>query len=220
MKGSGGNEEHVSLPHRPRLLIDHRASGTRSEEEDLVCCRVRFLADFLARKEIHGHELRLFPGIENPSEEFGPITQGIDYGWPYCYYDPRNHRKVQTPEYGGDGNKTGRCDKVQPAVAAYPGHWAPMALAFSRGSALGAAYAEGAFIAFHGSWNRAPLPQAGYRVVFQPFHDGKPVGEARTVAQGAESDTSLRAAGVALGGDGALYISADQNGRVWRVVRK
>jgi len=159
-------------------------------------------------------------GAENPGEELSLVTKGGDYGWPYCYFSRELGRKVLAPEYGGDGNKTGRCDKVQPAVAAYPGHWAPMALAFSRGSALGAAYAEGAFIAFHGSWNRAPLPQAGYRVVFQPFHDGKPVGEARTVAQGAESDTSLRAAGVALGGDGALYISADQNGRVWRVVRK
>jgi glucose/arabinose dehydrogenase len=95
-----------------------------------------------------------------------------------------------------------------------------MAIAFSRGDRLGAEYADGAFIAFHGSWNRAPLPQAGYRVVFQPFRGGKPVGEARTVAIGAEDETWLRAAGVAVGPDGALYISADKNGRVWKVVRK
>jgi len=157
---------------------------------------------------------------ENPGEELSLVTKGGDYGWPFCYFSREVGRKVLAPEYGGDGRKAGRCEKVQPAVAAYPGHWAPMALAFSRGSALGAEYADGAFIAFHGSWNRAPLPQAGYRVGFQPFQGGKPVGEARNVAQGAESETSLRAAGVAIGPDGALYISADQNGQVWRVVRK
>jgi glucose/arabinose dehydrogenase len=109
---------------------------------------------------------------------------------------------------------------VQPAATTYPGHWAPMAIAFVRDDKLGADYAEGAFIAFHGSWNRAPLPQAGYRVVFQPFRNGQPSGEPRTVATSAEGDTALRAAGVAIGPDGALYISADRNGRIWKVTRR
>lgn len=159
-------------------------------------------------------------GAENPGEELSLVTKGSDFGWPYCYYSRELGRKVLAPEYGGDGKKVDRCETVQPAVAVYPGHWAPMAIAFTRGAALGIEYAEGAFIAFHGSWNRAPLPQAGYRVVFQPFRDGKPVGEARTVATGAEGETSLRAAGVAVGPDGALYISADRNGRIWKVTKR
>jgi glucose/arabinose dehydrogenase len=64
------------------------------------------------------------------------------------------------------------------------------------------------------------LPQAGYRVVFQPFRDGRPAGEPRTVATGVEGETSLRAAGVAMGPDGALYVSADKNGRIWKVTRR
>jgi glucose/arabinose dehydrogenase len=159
-------------------------------------------------------------GAENPGEELSLVTKGSDFGWPYCYFSRELGTKVLAPEYGGDGKKIGRCEGVQPAAATYPGHWAPMAIAFARGDALGDEYAEGAFIAFHGSWNRAPLPQAGYRVVFQPFRGGKPAGEARTVATGAEGETSLRAAGVALGPDGALYISADRNGRIWRVTRR
>jgi glucose/arabinose dehydrogenase len=157
---------------------------------------------------------------ENPGEELLLVTQGSDFGWPYCYFSRELGKKVLAPEYGGDGKKVERCAQVGAAATTYPGHWAPMALAFSEGDALGAEYAEGVFIAFHGSWNREPLPQAGYRVVFQPFRDGRPAGDARTVATGAEGETSLRAAGVAMGPDGALYISADRNGRIWKVTRR
>jgi glucose/arabinose dehydrogenase len=157
---------------------------------------------------------------ENPGEELLRVTAGSDFGWPYCYFSRELERKVLAPEYGGDGKQAERCAQVGAAAATYPGHWAPMALAFSAGSALGADYAEGVFIAFHGSWNREPLPQAGYRVVFQPFREGRPDGAFRTVATGAEGETSLRAAGVAIGPDGALYISADRNGRIWKVTRR
>ena len=159
-------------------------------------------------------------GAENPGEELSLVTKGSDFGWPYCYFSRELGRKVLAPEYGGDGKQVGRCESVKPAATTFPGHWAPMAIAFVRDDKLGADYAEGAFIAFHGSWNRAPLPQAGYRVVFQPFRNGQPSGEPRTVATSAEGDTALRAAGVALGPDGALYISADQNGRIWKVTRR
>ncbi len=156
---------------------------------------------------------------EKPAEEFGPIAEGADYGWPYCYYDPIAKRKVQAPEYGGDGIQVGDCGaKTQPAIG-FPGHWAPLALAFNTGDALGPTYRGGAFLAFHGSWNRAPLPQAGYRVVYIPFANGRPSGEYSTVATDAESPTGLRAAGVAVGPDGALYVTSDQAGKVWRITR-
>ena len=153
---------------------------------------------------------------ELPAEEFGPVVQGADYGWPYCYYDGLQKKKVQAPEYGGDGKKLGECaGKTQPGVA-FPGHWAPMSVAFYTGTAFPAEYHGGAFIAFHGSWNRAPLPQAGFRVVFQPFRDGRPTGEFTTLMQG-KPGTTIRPSGVAVGPDGALYVAADQQGKIWRV---
>jgi glucose/arabinose dehydrogenase len=81
------------------------------------------------------------------------------------------------------------------------------------------------FIAFHGSWNRAPLPQSGYHVVFVPFADGAPTGDWSVFADGfkgaevlADSDDAeFRAMGLAQGPDGALYIADSVQGRIWRV---
>jgi glucose/arabinose dehydrogenase len=155
---------------------------------------------------------------EKPSEEFGLIPRGADYGWPYCYHDPIAKKKVQAPEYGGDGVKQGDCGQRTQPLIAFPGHWAPLALTFYTGNAFGDQYRGGAFLAFHGSWNRAPLPQAGYRVVFIPFKGGKPTGEYTTFATGTESATSVRPSGVAVAPDGsALYIAADAQGKIWRV---
>jgi glucose/arabinose dehydrogenase len=159
-------------------------------------------------------------GAENPSEEFGPIPEGADYGWPYCYHDPRNKRKVQTPEYGGDGTRVGDCNrKHQPAVA-FPAHWAPNASLFYTGTLFPARYRNGAFIAFHGSWNRGPSPsdQQGYRVVFVPFRNGRATGTWEDFALPTGAASSIRPTGLAMGPDGALYISADREGKVWRVV--
>lgn len=156
---------------------------------------------------------------EKPAEEFGLIAKGADFGWPYCYYDGALKAKVLAPEYGGDGKMIGECaSKTQPAIA-FPAHWAPMQLAFNPHADLGAAYQNGAFLAFHGSWNRAPLPQEGFRVVFMPFKDNKPTGAYSTFAVGSTGKTSLRPSGVAVGPDGALYIASDQSGKVWRITR-
>ena len=155
----------------------------------------------------------------NPAELFSQVRQGQNYGWPYCYFSNQYGRMVTAPEYGGDGKRDDRCGGVSRPVIAFPGHWAPMAIAFYTDSTFGADYRGGAFIAWHGSWNRAPLPQEGYRVVFVPFADGRPVGTYRTFAVGRSGPTAIRAAGVAVGSDGSLYISADQNGKIWKVVR-
>jgi glucose/arabinose dehydrogenase len=155
---------------------------------------------------------------EKPAEEFGVFAKGADYGWPYCYYDPITKKKVQGPEYGGDGVKQGECaTKTQPVIG-FPGHWAPLALNFVPAkNAFGPEYASGAFLAFHGSWNRAPLPQAGFRVVFIPFRNGKAVGTYTTFADGTPSQ--IKISGVAMAPDGsALFIASDQVGKIWRVV--
>jgi mono/diheme cytochrome c family protein len=91
------------------------------------------------------------------------------------------------------------------------------------GNQFPAAYRGGAFIAFHGSWNRAPFPQGGYNVVFQPFADGKPTGKYVVFADGfagaveEPGQAAHRPSGLAVGPDGPLYISDDAHGRIWRV---
>lgn len=163
-------------------------------------------------------------GTELPSEELMLVRQGGDYGWPYCYYDPFQKKLVLAPEYGGDGGKAvGVCSQKIGPVAAFPAHWAPNALTIYNGKAFPPGYRGGAFIAFHGSWNRAPAPQEGFNVVFQPLKDGRTSGAWQVFADGfagpnkARGGATFRPTGVAVGPDGALYISDDTKGRIWRV---
>jgi glucose/arabinose dehydrogenase len=161
---------------------------------------------------------------EKPSEELLRVNAGDDFGWPYCYHDLERGHLVLAPEYGGDGTQVGRCaQKKEPAVA-FPGHWAPDGLTFYTGTQFPERYRGGAFIAFHGSWNRAPLPQAGYRIVFVPFKAGQPSGGYETFADGFWHENGAgpqhRPVGVAVGPDGSLYITDDAAGRIWRVMYK
>ena len=107
----------------------------------------------------------------------------------------------------------------------FPGHLAPNALLFYTGNQFPDKYKNGAFIAFHGSWNRAPLPQAGYMVAFVPFKNGKPLGEWEVFADGfsgKEVVTSTRGAahrpcGLAQGPDGSLYVTDDSKGTIYKI---
>ena len=152
---------------------------------------------------------------ELPAEEMLRLSEGADAGWPYCHYDGQRNEKVLAPEYGGDGREVGRCADALDPVVAFPAHWAPNALFFYTGRQFPARYRGGAFVAFHGSWNRGPLPQQGYRVAFVPFDGGAPAGEYETFADGfagaepigGPGDAELRPMGLALGPDGALYLS-------------
>lgn len=208
----------------------HYASGIRNAVAITWNTRARALYVVqMGRDQLYDNWPKLFTAeqsAELPAEEFFLVHQGGNYGWPYCYYDELQHRKVLAPEYGGDGKKTGDCAQYGQPILAFPGHWAPEALMFYTGVAFPARYRGGAFIAFHGSWNRAPLPQAGYQVVFVPFRGERPAGGYEIFAGGlaganplvSPDDAHFRANGVAEGPQGALYISDSQHGRIWRVV--
>lgn len=162
-------------------------------------------------------------GADEPAEELVQLEKGADFGWPYCYFDLTLNKLVLAPEYGGDGKKAGLCAEKKRPLAAFPAHWAPNDLTIYNADQFPAPYRAGAFIAFHGSWNRAPLPQGGYNVVFQPLADGKPSGKFVVFADGfagaieEPGQAAHRPSGLAIGPDGALYISDDQRGRIWRV---
>jgi mono/diheme cytochrome c family protein len=163
-------------------------------------------------------------GADEPAEELMQLERGADYGWPYCYYSLTAQRLVLAPEYGGDsGRAVGACADKREPIAVFPAHWAPNDLALYDGQQFPAAYHGGAFIAFHGSWNRAPFPQGGYNVVFQPLAEGQASAPFIIFADGfagavkEPGQAAYRPSGLAVGADGALYISDDQRGRIWRV---
>jgi glucose/arabinose dehydrogenase len=162
---------------------------------------------------------------ENPAEELLQVNQGDDFGWPYCYYAVEEHHLVLAPEYGGDGRKTAECAQKKEPVAVFPAHWAPNGLMFYTGSMFPAKYKNGAFIAFHGSWNRAPEDQAGYNVVFQPLNGEKSAGMYEIFAEGFAMNRSGRGGqgihrptGLAQGADGSLFVADDAGGRIYKIV--
>jgi glucose/arabinose dehydrogenase len=171
-----------------------------------------------------------FQGEDNntrPAEPMYRLEEGGNYGWPYCYEDLKAKALILNPEYGGDGTTVGRCSEFKRAIATFPPHWAPVAVTFYSGTQFPQKYRGGAFIAFHGSWNRPP-EQQGYNVTFQPFVNGRPSGEFEVFASGFTGAATVRNAqqatyrpdGVMQGPDGSLYISESNKGRLWRVFFK
>ncbi len=162
---------------------------------------------------------------ELPAEEMHILSENGNYGWPFTYYDHYQNKRILAPEYGGDGTKGVESNLYEEPIASFPGHWAPNDMMFYTGEQFPARFRDGAFIVFHGSWNRAPLPQEGYKVVFVPFDGAVPGRDWEVFADGfkgadvleAPGDAVHRPTGIAQGPDGELYISSTVSGRVWRV---
>jgi glucose/arabinose dehydrogenase len=181
----------------------------------------------------HGRDQlsQLFPDLyseemnaELPAEAMYALTKGVDCGWPYVYYDHLQKKKMLAPEYGGNGKITAGENVLDPLMA-FPGHLAPNALLFHSGKSFPEKYKNGAFIAFHGSWNRAPEEQKGYFVAFVPFINGNPSGNWEIFADNfagkslihSPGEAERRPCGLAEGPDGALYVSDDVKGTIYRI---
>ena len=130
------------------------------------------------------------------------VKEGGFYGWPYSYYGQHIDQRVQ-PQ---------RPDLV--ATALVPDY----ALGPHTGS-LGLAFADGgAYVGQHGSWNRRP--RSGYKVIFIPFANGRPSGDAQDVLTGfvdEEGNARGRPVGVTVDAKGALLVADDVGNAVWRV---
>ncbi len=163
---------------------------------------------------------------ELPAEEFHRVAEGDHLGWPYTYWDQIRGERMTSPEYGGDGETVAGDDDYKAPIYGFPGHWAPLDLKFYYDGQFPEAYHGGAFVVFRGSWNRAPFPQGGYNVVFTPMSAGDITGEPVEFAIGfagthdlaSPRDAVYRPVGLAVGDDGALYVSDNSKGRIWKIV--
>jgi glucose/arabinose dehydrogenase len=144
------------------------------------------------------------------------VPFGVTYGWPWIYWKETIDDRVKDPL---PDLMLGYVRKPEYALGA---HTAALGLVFSRpGTLMGERYAHGAFVARHGSWNRKPL--SGYDVIFVPFDSrgnvtkGQPVPVLTGfVSEGREARG--RPTWLAWAKDGALLVSDDVGGVIWRVV--
>jgi glucose/arabinose dehydrogenase len=182
------------------------------------------------RDELYDDWPQIYPNIIDeaslPAEEMFLVSQGADYGWPYCYYDPVLG-KVLAPEYGGDGEMAGTCGSAGQPSTIFPAHWAPNGLKFHDDGMFPTQFDDGAFVAFHGSHHPAAqlgeLP--GYEVYYVDFDGGAPTqdglvkfawgfaGPGRPLPEAAVH----RPMAFASAPDGSLYLDDDQGGRIWRI---
>lgn len=218
-----------SAPGQEQLDAEHFATGLRH----CVAMEWNPVAKGLFALS-HGRDQlgSLFPdrfteqqNAELPSEEFHRLEAGSNAGWPYAYWDPARKQRMLAPEYGGNGRVVAR-ENYQEPLYGFPAHWAPNDLLFYTAQQFPDRYRNGAFVAFHGSWNRAPKPQEGYHVAFLPMNaEGRPTGPHERFADGFAGvdtientrDARYRPCGLAQGPDGALYVIESNQGKIWKI---
>ncbi|MDX2235379.1 MAG: sorbosone dehydrogenase family protein [Hyphomonadaceae bacterium] len=153
-------------------------------------------------------------GDNTPPDYMTSVRDGGFYGWPWSYWGQNVDARVQPPNP----------EMVAKAIApdyALGAHTASLGLHFYTGDALPAAYKGGAFVGQRGSWNRS-VP-SGYKVVFVPFANGAPAGDAQDVLTGflnAKGEAQGRPVGVATDRTGALLVADDAGDMIWRVAAR
>lgn len=149
-------------------------------------------------------------GDDMPPETVYQVEEGANYGWPVCI-----NGDLADPDEGSPGS----CDGIGRPVVEMQAHSAPLGLVFYTGTAFPAAYQDDLFIALHGSWNRSEL--TGYKIVRLPFDNGQPADTVEDFATGwldaAGSEVRGRPVGLAVSPDGALYVSDDKGGLIYRI---
>jgi glucose/arabinose dehydrogenase len=161
--------------------------------------------------------------VANERDEIGPdlvpdyltsVRDGAFYGWPYSYWG----QNIDIRVHPQDPALVAKAIKPDYSLSS---HVATLGVTFSQGQTLAPAFANGAFVGEHGSWDRSPLN--GYQVVFIPFVNGMPLGKPMSVVSGflAPDHASVygRPVGVALDRTGALLVADDTGNVVWRVSR-
>ena len=153
-------------------------------------------------------------GSDGPPDYLTQVTIGQFFGWPWNYWGGYVDKRVQ-PERPDLREYTAR-----PSYSMGP-HTAPLGLTFATDMKLGSAFAKGAFVGLHGSWNR--VPASGYKVVFVPFGErGLPVPDAKPVDVltgflDAKGKAQGRPVGVTTDRTGALLVADDVGNTIWRV---
>ena len=139
------------------------------------------------------------------------VRRGGFYGWPWSYFGQHVDKRPKP------ANPAMVERAIAPDYALGP-HVAALGLTFSAGQRLGPAFASGAFIGEHGSWNRRP--RSGYRVVFVPFVNNRPSGMPTDILAGfldRKGRAMGRPVGVQIARDGSLLVADDVGNTVWRV---
>ena len=146
-------------------------------------------------------------GDDVPPERINIIKEGRYYGWPQCYLPGQRN-----PEY-----PAADCSTVEPPAITFQAHSAPLGITFYTGMAFPPDYRGDAFVAYHGSWNRS-VP-TGAKVVRVQVENGRPVAIDDFVTGWQRSDGSRwgRPVGLVMAADGALLVSDDMGGKIWRV---
>jgi glucose/arabinose dehydrogenase len=149
-------------------------------------------------------------GDELPPDEINRIEAGGDYGWPYCY-----GKRIPDPELG----TRQRCAETVPAEVELQAHSAPLGMTFVSAALFDYPADRLLLVAYHGSWNRS-VP-TGYKLVGIPFRQGRPSGRPFDLVRGWLVGNRVWGRPVAplLGQDGALYLSDDLQGIIYRFSR-
>jgi glucose/arabinose dehydrogenase len=155
-------------------------------------------------------------GDEQPPEELNQLVEGANYGWPYCYADRQVDRFMSGPPAGAAPEQY--CANTEAPALNYEAHSSPIAMLFYEGAQFPEEYRGDAFVAMRGSWNRGGA--TGYKIVRVLFEGGEPTAIEDFVTGWLVEDGAAhfgRVAGLAVAPDGALLISDDTNGVIYRV---
>ncbi|WP_020184041.1 sorbosone dehydrogenase family protein [Methylotenera sp. 1P/1] len=151
---------------------------------------------------------------EIPPEHLNIIVGGKHYGWPHCWGNPGNlTQMVEDPNFTAPSQF---CTEATPPVATFVSHSTPIGITFLNKSQFPVEYQSDAIVALHGSWNRKQ--PSGYALVRVKFKDNQPIGVEDFVSGWLNGQNAWgRPVDVAVGTDGALYVSDDRTGYIYKI---